>query len=131
MTYKAITGTIEQIDEILNTLAIQVDQDGCKMFQINIHWKNEELFTLVWVPVVKKERRQPSMKKLNEKAIDFDLMVQKEDNGYIVRNQYSNQIVAMAKTAIGIQRKLTAVTNKIQMDKVEKILNRILLTKNA
>jgi hypothetical protein len=104
---KAITGTHEEILSVYSSLSgkIQRDQWDCEMFEIFVI--NDELETLVWVPVVKKERKQPSMKAMNERAYIYDLHVQPCDGGFeIVSNHGKNERIegGFSRTKVGIQR---------------------------
>jgi hypothetical protein len=103
---RAITGTHEEILSVYFSLKIQRDQWGCEMFEIIVI--NDNLETLVWVPAVKKERKQPSMKAMNDRAYIYDLHVQPCDGGFeIVSNHGKNERIAFSKTKFGIQRILT------------------------
>ena len=106
---KAITGTHEEILSVYSSLSgkIQRDQWDCEMFEIFVI--NDELESLVWVPAVKKERKQPSMKVMNERAAVYGLCVQPCpcDGGFeIISNYGKNERIegGFSRTKVGIQR---------------------------
>ncbi len=122
MNARAITGSFDQVTERITEM---VEQGLTDWYSFIFHPVNEEndVWTLVWTPIPpkpKKERKQPSAKRLNEKATEYDLYVQRKDDGYeIIPYQGKYKQIAFAKTIVGIQRKLTKEIDKIQMKRVE------------
>ena len=121
MKFKAITGTLDQIcdkqDELLNTNQyVFIDEPGVwygLSFEHSPVEGHDDLYTLVWLVLPKKERREPSLAKMNEDALDYGLHVQGKDNGYEIINDRGSYVqVAWSKSKLGIRQKLTKIINK-------------------
>lgn len=108
---RAITGTYEEIAQAYEGLVGKIQRDGDGIEVVQVFDAGNGLQTLVWQPIAKKARKQPSMKAMNEVANIHYLEVQPCDGGFeIVNARGSRQ--AFAPTKRGIQRKLTKVVQE-------------------
>jgi hypothetical protein len=123
-----MTGTLEECqareDELRAANAIEVDSIGLQLVYYQLAGFSEnpkdQLYTIYWQPCspkAKKERRQPSLRKMEVDGEPFGLHPQPCDGGYeIIRNRGKYERLAFAKTRLGIRRKLTQMINQQIVD---------------
>lgn len=123
MNAKAITGTYEQVishyESLSDSKKIARNDIGeiFDIFQVN----DSEMFTLVWMPVAQKTRRPPSFKKMRQDAAPYCWDVYSKDGAFVIEDR-KGDIIATAKTQIGIRRKLTKMIEDLKIEQVRRSL---------
>ena len=123
---KAITATFDEIMEYTDLLIeankIERDIDGILKYEIN-PCGDTDLFTAIWVPVVKKSKKLTTVTEQNRRAGEEGMEVSKLGDVITISCDRTGAVIYQSNSITSIQRKITQIKKQRLHDRVNAILN--------
>jgi hypothetical protein len=119
---KAITRTAIEICEHLEGLQGQIRRDSNGLEMIETFAVGDGLLTLVWSPIIKKVRREASLRKAIAKGIANGLDLSLCEGGWEIRNDRTGARVAFSTSRNGIAQLMTRHINKMLIAQARRTL---------